>query len=408
MKRRIWFSTVLGLLGAAALGQAQTDTFTYSYTGQPLQIFPTNTGIITIAQIPVPKGVQITKVTAKVQIEYPAVGDLNVYLFSAQNTRTKLLERNCGSLVNVDTTFDDAATQKYSDFCPAEAGRGPFQGNEPLANSNGQASLGYWQLAVQNNGGNNNIGWVTAFSLTITGTRPATPQIGPNTVVNAASFFGGSIAPGERVSIFGSTLGPVTPVAVSTPDWPATLGGTTVTISGVPVPIAYSSTYRVDVQVPYAVTPGSSLPIVVNYGGNNSQTVTLDVGATYPGLYTTSGGQTGPAKAINSDGSLNSAAKPATRGSIVTLYASGLGAVAPQIVAGTNPPASPLSWTAETVSVYIGGLPAKIWYSGLAPGYPALYQLNVEVPSGVSPGIRQVSVSAGGLSSQQGVTLQVQ
>ena len=40
------------------------------------------------------------------------VGDLNVYLYSADGTRTKLLERNCGGLLNIDTTFDDSATTK--------------------------------------------------------------------------------------------------------------------------------------------------------------------------------------------------------------------------------------------------------------------------------------------------------
>jgi uncharacterized protein (TIGR03437 family) len=407
MKHVLWALMLASLLTVAGFGQA-TDTFTYSYSGPPLQILPTSTGIITVAEIAVPRAVQITSVTAKVQIQYPVVGDLNVYLFSAQNTRTKLLERNCGSLVNVDTTFDDAAAQKYSSFCPQEAGRGPYQGNEPLANSKGQPSLGYWQLAVQNNGGNNNTGWVTGFSLTITGTLYPTPQIGPNTILNSASYFGGSIAPGEKVSIFGATLGPATPVSATTPDLPTTLGGTTVTISGVAVPISYSSSFRVDVQVPYAVVPGSTVPVVVSYGGSSSSTANMDVVPAYPGIYTATGQSAGQAKAINADGSLNSTAKPATRGSIITLYASGLGSVVPVIPAGSAPPSSPLSICSETVSVYIGGIQSKVWYSGTAPGYAGLYQLNVEVPSGVQPGTRKITVSAGGLSSQQGVTVEVQ
>ncbi len=407
MKKLLWAISLASLLAAAGMAQT-TDTFTYTYSGQPLQIYPTSTGIITVAEIAVPKAVQITSVTAKVQIQYPAVGDLNVYLFSAQGTRTKLLERNCGSLVNVDTTFDDAASQKYNSFCPSEAGRGPFQGNEPLANSKGQPSLGYWQLAVQNNGGNNNTGWVTGFSLTITGTLYPTPQIGPNTVLNSASFFGGSIAPGEKLSIFGATLGPVVPVAATTPELPLTLGGTTVTISGVAVPISYSSNYRVDVQVPFAVVPGSTVPVVVNFGGNNSPTANMDVVPAYPGIYTMSGGQSGQAKAVNADGSLNSTAKPATRGSVITIYASGLGGLVPLIPAGTAPPVSPLSITSENILVYIGGLAAKVWYSGVAPGYAGLYQLNVEVPGGVQPGTRKITVSAAGLASQQGVTIEVQ
>jgi len=34
----------------------------------------------------------------------------------------------------------------------------------------------------------------------------------------------------------------------------------------------------------------------------------------------------------------------------------------------------------------IGGLPATVNFSGVAPGYAGLYQLDVQIPAGVSPG----------------------
>jgi len=49
------------------------------------------------------------------------------------------------------------------------------------------------------------------------------------------------------------------------------------------------------------------------------------------------------------------------------------------------PPLSPLSQTtASPIAVYIADQQCTISYSGLAPNYPGLYQLNVVVPLTVS------------------------
>ena len=72
---------------------------------------------------------------------------------------------------------------------------------------------------------------------------------------------------------------------------------------------------------------------------------------------------------------------PAKRGETVLIYLTGLGAVNPPVADGTAGGVNPLSKTAATVNVLIGGLPATVSYSGLAPLYPGLYQLNVVVPA---------------------------
>ena len=58
--------------------QAQTSTYTYSYNGPALPIARDSADIITLVNIFVPRGIQITKVTANVEIDYPRPGDLNV------------------------------------------------------------------------------------------------------------------------------------------------------------------------------------------------------------------------------------------------------------------------------------------------------------------------------------------
>src|SRR6516164_3969690 len=122
---------VLLLAAVAPLAFSQTQTLTYTYTGLPLPIYPDDWNTWSIINIFVPKSLSVTSVTASVQVQYAGVGDLNVYLWSANGTRTKLLERNCGSLQNIDTTFDDSASTRFSNTCPQPGGTASFQGNEP-------------------------------------------------------------------------------------------------------------------------------------------------------------------------------------------------------------------------------------------------------------------------------------
>src|SRR5512145_2824821 len=120
--RKVLFRSILTcFLGAGLLstiyaqGPSTPLTFTYTYSGYGLPIPIDDANIAVLLNILVPRSVTITKVTASVQINYPAAGDLNVYMYSPQLTRVKLLERNCGTLQNIETTFDDAAQQKFAD-----------------------------------------------------------------------------------------------------------------------------------------------------------------------------------------------------------------------------------------------------------------------------------------------------
>jgi uncharacterized protein (TIGR03437 family) len=398
------------LIANCAIFAQQPVTANFTYHGLPLAILPDSADVITVANITVPRAIKMTKVTAQVQIQYPNTGDLNVYLFSPQGTRTKLLEHDC-SVQNVDTTFDDAAAQAWKDFCPSEAGRGPFRPNEPLSNFNNDGSaFGIWRLAVENNSSNSRSGWITGFSLTIAGTTQLSPVTEADTIVNAASIAGAAtVAPGELISIFGVGLGPAPGVYAPSGALPTTLGGTTVTINGTPVPIAYSSAFRVDAQAPFTLTPpGSTATVQVTYNGQASQAVTLNVASAVPGVYTASAGGPGPVKAVNQNGTLNSRTSPASRGSVIIIYASGLGAVSPGVAAGAVPPSSPLSTVVGGVGAFIGGVPANVQFAGLAPGLPGYYQLNIQVPSETASGTQQLVIYSNGVPSQENATVEVQ
>jgi uncharacterized protein (TIGR03437 family) len=406
---------LLTLAVFAPLAFAQTQTFTYTYSGLPLPIYPDDWNVVAVASIDVPSSIVVGKVTATVQVQYNGVGDLNVFLYSPNGTRTKLLERNCGSLQNVDTTFDDGAQTKFSDFCPAEAGRGPFRGNEPLANSNGQNAFGKWRLAVENNG-SGNTGTLTGFSITITGTpAPTGPVIGPRTVVSLSSLLNGSVALGDYVAILGAGLGPTLGVrADATQPLPTTLGQTSVTFDGVAVPMFYASNNFVAVQAPFSLHEGTTTQIKVVTPSGSSVAVPLTVVAAKPGVLTYESEGRGQARAINQDGSLNgdrsliATQKPAPAGSVIAVYATGLGTVDPAIPAGTPPPVATLSTTVSTVTASIAGQAATVLWAGAAPTQTGVYQVNIQVPATAPSGAVRLVLTAAGNSSQADVTVQIQ
>jgi uncharacterized protein (TIGR03437 family) len=384
------------------------QTFTYSYSGPQYPIPGDSEDLSAVTTIFVQRSLTITKVTVNVDIEYPRPGDLNLYLYSPRGTRTKLLERNCGSRGTLrNMTFDDSATSKYSEFCPVETG-GSFKGEEPLANSNGQSSFGTWRLATENNG-SNDIGWIRGFSVTITGTVSGTkPTTSAEGVLNAASFRPGAIAPQESLIIVGSALGPLTGSSAPAGALPSTLGGVSVSFDNQAAGIAAVSEGFLKIQAPASLVPGTKTKMRITSQGVAGDDVELDVVGVSPALYTQNVLGVGTVKAVNQNGTLNSPENPAARGSYVSMYANGLGAVAPPLTTGQVPPLSPLSVVTSATTAIIAGIAAPVSYAGVAPPYPGLYQVNLQIPDGVVTGGHSIFLYSSGLPSQSNVVIFVQ
>jgi uncharacterized protein (TIGR03437 family) len=134
--------------------------------------------------------------------------------------------------------------------------------------------------------------------------------------------------------------------------------------------------------------------------------VTVGLFAEAPGIFQVGG--TAQGAVLNEDSTLNSASNPARAGTVVQIFATGLGAVSPQVTPGTPASASPLSHTVKTPVVTIGGIPAELVYSGLAPGTAGVYQINARVPPGIQAGnAAPVQIQIGGTTSNT-VTIAVQ
>jgi uncharacterized protein (TIGR03437 family) len=214
-----------------------------------------------------------------------------------------------------------------------------------------------------------------ALSAAQTGVEEPAPAIAAGGLVSATTF-NASISAGSIVAVFGVHFSDSTGSATSFP-LPTVLAGTTVLANGTAVPLLYVSPSQINLQLPAGLT--GALAIQVVRGAVQSVAAPIIVAAEAPGILAFSGTQ---GAILNADLSLNSAANPAAQGSIIQIFASGLGATNPPLAAGQAANSKPpFNTTSSPVTVLIGGKNAAVQFAGAAPGFAGLYQINATVPA---------------------------
>jgi uncharacterized protein (TIGR03437 family) len=212
--------------------------------------------------------------------------------------------------------------------------------------------------------------------------------------VSAANPLGGNaLAPGSIASLFGAGLAPQSVVADAAPGLPFTLGGVTMTLGTGFAPLFYVSPGQLNFQIPHFTVTGPTLTTLTVASGNSKTTYTVLLKPYAPALFTTNQAGTGQASTLI-DGTASLVApigafpgsRPAKIGDHISIYATGLGDVSDRPAPGAATPADPLPHTLATPTVTVGGVPATVTFSGLAPGYVGLYQINVQVPDGTPTG----------------------
>ncbi len=208
---------------------------------------------------------------------------------------------------------------------------------------------------------------------------------------NAANFFP-SFAPGMLAAIFSF---PAAPFGAQKADVQVTVGGT-------PAPLMLASPGQINFQVPREapVNVLQEIQVAQVSTGQVLASWLFRIDAESPGLFTVDGSGSGQIAAVNADGSLNNGANPAKAGSLVTLYATGQGLIKGMPADGQ--PAHGLIKTSQTPQVFINSgyvAPSDVLYSGLAPGFAGLWQINVKIPSDVPPGAVIVFISYSGINS---------
>jgi uncharacterized protein (TIGR03437 family) len=263
---------------------------------------------------------------------------------------------------------------------------------------------------------------VGALSIRFDGQILSAPKV---TAISEAAVGSPSIAAGSYISIYGTGLANPSLVGNNTflggdtagfLPYPRNLDGVSVSFDvpgsydGKPADYNGSSGFftfvgqagtQVNVMVPWELQGASSALVKVTVDGfADSNVFTIPLVPYAPQLFQSSG----IAAAVDSatyaaHPAPVSAANPVHAGDAVQLFGNGLGPVNNQPASGAPPSFDPLPTTKSPCAVTVGGMEAVVSYCGLA-GYPAEYQINITVPSGLSAGNQPVVLTVGGVSSK--------
>jgi uncharacterized protein (TIGR03437 family) len=240
-------------------------------------------------------------------------------------------------------------------------------------------------------------------------------------VLNGANFKSpGTVAPGSIVSLFGVGFG-LKDNLLAFPS--INVNGTSVMFGSTPAPIfALAATQgQINALVPYDLPTSGTVDLMVTTPTGNSSVLTLNLAPSVPAMFFYTdprlstrrnavallpnsvwvamppgmGETMGLPTECGGINKFSPCAQPARVGDVIQLFVTGLGKATPngdpngKTLTGTNvAPASgnPLYKTVDTPIVTIGGLPAAVQFSGIAPGFSGLYQINVQIPAGIETG----------------------
>jgi uncharacterized protein (TIGR03437 family) len=246
-------------------------------------------------------------------------------------------------------------------------------------------------------------------------------------VADGAAFSTLQVAPGSLASAFAAVGANQNFVASSLP-LPKTLGGAAVRAGGTlsldtasakwvyspagaaEAGLLFVGPSQINFQIPPGLAPAGSVPIQLTRPDGGTYLTTIGLGLTAPGIFTLGMNGRGQGAVLNQDNTVNFGTNPARRGSVIQIFATGAGDTTPALGAGEAAPVSgnPLVLTKVQPTVTIGGKNAKVQFSGMAPGFVGLWQINAEIPQDVTPGMAvPLAITAAGAQSNT-VTIAVQ
>lgn len=248
---------------------------------------------------------------------------------------------------------------------------------------------------------------------------------GLSSVVNNASFKSpGTASPGSIVTLFANSLGTTTDQLSGL--FPSTKSqGVQVTFNGTAAPlfhlVASPAQQQVDLLVPTELPTSGTVNVQLTTSTALYPNYTLNMVPANPGFYritdpmdttrfnviaqfantawlalpVSTTAALGLPACTGTTNVLSPCGRPATLGDYLVIYVTGLGLATPNgsptgkpLPTGQIPPAdgSVLYETPTLPTVTVGGIAATVLFSGLVPGFPGEYQVDVQVPSGVTNG----------------------
>jgi len=218
-------------------------------------------------------------------------------------------------------------------------------------------------------------------------------------VVNNGTFGSGeSLAQGDIVAVFGDQFTYGDPAAASSLPLGTTLGNVQVLVNGKAAPLYYVSPGQINFEIPIdAATGNGTVQIVRNSQPGNQAYINITPRA--PRFLLLNGGpyaiMTTPQGALT-----GIPGSPVKAGDVVVIYTIGLGPTTPPVPSGTASPSSTLAEVKGTTSVCFG-TPTPFFtppcatpqFVGLTPNFVGLYQINVEIPSGLKSGTTDLTLT---------------
>jgi uncharacterized protein (TIGR03437 family) len=169
---------------------------------------------------------------------------------------------------------------------------------------------------------------------------------------------------------------------------PRVVGNTFVAIDGVRAPLLTTASGSILFQVPGDIPGGTAGPgnVVVSANGYTSNTASMSVLVSTPSILAV----------VHQDGSAVTAASPVIAGEVLSIYATGLGAVNGSVPIGYAGPDDGSATTMTLPQLLVGNVPLTTLYSGLAPGFVGLYQVNALVPTNLGTTSATLSLTEAG------------
>jgi uncharacterized protein (TIGR03437 family) len=222
---------------------------------------------------------------------------------------------------------------------------------------------------------------------------PATslPTMSPNGVVSGASFQPG-IVPNSWFTVWGTNLSSTTnswDKSIVNGNLPTTLDGVSVSVGGKPAYIYYVSPSQINALAPDVGT-GSLSVTVTNSNGTSalSTVISQTIGPAFflwVSKYAVATRQNF-SWAVKSGTFQGVTTTPAKPGDVIILWGTGFGPTSPVAPVGVQVPADKTYSTANPVSVTVGGTPALVYGTALAPGFAGLYQVAIQIPTSAPDG----------------------
>jgi len=243
----------------------------------------------------------------------------------------------------------------------------------------------------------------------------AQPSVAAGGVLNGASFATGQpVAPGSLVSIFGTNLASTSSAATSVP-LSTSLGNVQVTFNNILAPLNYVSGGQINAQLPFELTGASTAQVVVMNSGAASAPQTVQLASVAPGIFYFGSGQ---AIAYGNTDYTFAAAPGAIPGltthpakildpQTLVILATGLGPVTPPIATGAGDPTT-IHNTNTAPVVMVGNVQAQVVFSGILPGFPGVYQINILIQAGTPTGNAvPLQIQMGGITTSNQITIAV-